>query len=267
MGKFLQDEFLEFYFSGFWVWQGLDVLIDLIVFIMEKYFDLLSTHLEEVKNVISEEEKIDSQSRELLNVMKDEIEKIENERQEVIKKHSKILSALDSKKQYLLDYYDSQLKEKMEIRLKLHSDLSEPVQDAIHVSRQIEKKRDTAPRRGKVSKMNIVQLYKYYEICDPTKISYVSKSGIFGRFGVRKTIDLNTEVSDYLWSHRIAGSYEDFQYILFSLHDGSYGLINSEAKVPDHICLEIYVGSLWEIINFAMTDEIYQIYISSTIPI
>lgn len=231
----------------------------------QKYFDLLSAHREDIKNVIVEEEKIDRQCGELSSAMKDEIEKIENEKRDVIKKYNAFLASLDNKKQYLLDYYDTQLNEKMEIRLGLCSGLPESVQDAVLISKQIEKKRDATQRRGKVSKMNIVQLYKYYETCDPTKMSYVSKNGIFGRFGVRKTIDLKTEVADYLWTHRISGSYEDLQHILFLLHDGSYGLIISEANASGCIRLEIYVGSLWEIVNFAMTDEVYRIYISSTI--
>lgn len=228
-----------------------------------KYHTLISQNRDEIEKYLVEEAKIEEKKELLVDNFFDNISTLEKEKETELLRHNEVLQQIEIKKQTLTNEYAQQLNVIQLENVNLATSITNEMKNAIHIQKLLMKNRDSSKRKGKISKVGIEQLIQYYETYEAEKIrqaKYISsqKNG---------SIDMRTDVKEYIWSQIFTGDNNYDYYILFQLNNGDYGLLVSLSESYLHYRhddLQIYIGSLWEIVNLIMTDDIYEHYIETT---
>lgn len=232
-----------------------------------KYAALLEQYQNEVTCYLTEEDKINEQREQIADCFAQSLAAIENDKANEIRRHEYKMRIIQTSKEVTTTTYNNLLQLYHTTLEALQSNMSSEFKEAILIQKAIQQNRDTRLRKGNVTKRIVNQLLRYYESYHPVELKTVYREGIFAKCTNRDTIDINGETKEYLWLHRNVTENKTDHYLLLELNDGNYCFLASYFEGNLHCrneSLFIFVGTLWEIVNFAMKDEIYDHYIAST---
>lgn len=236
----------------------------------EKYTSLLEQYQNVAAQYIAQEDKINEQREQIVECFSQSLAAIENDKANEIRRHEYEMRIIQTSREVTTMTYNTLLQLYHTTIETLQSNMSQEIKEAILIQKMIRQNRDTRLRQGVVSKRIVSQLFNYYETYYPDKFKKIYRDGIFAKFTDRETIDINNEIKEYLWLHRNITDKTTDHYLLVELIDGNYCFITSyfdrDADHQDEI-FYIFVGTLWELVNFAMKDEIYDCYLSTTQPV
>lgn len=236
----------------------------------EKYTEFLERYQNDVTRYLAEEDKINEQREQIAECFAQSLAAIENDKANEIRSHEYKMRIIQTSKEVTTTTYNNLLQLYHTTLEALQSNMSSEFKEAILIQKAIRQNRDIRLRKGNVTKRIVNQLLKYYESYYPVELKTVYREGIFAKFTNRDTIDINGELKEYLWLYRNVTENKTDHYLLLELVDGNYCFVIFYFEGNLHYRDErlfIFLGTLWEIVNFAMKDEIYDHYIATTHPV
>lgn len=232
--------------------------------------ELLDLHRHDILKYRVIENDYETEYNKLRDEFMENIRQITMKEDELTEKFKHEMKAIATYHEEIVKDYERKLNDIISIRDKLVNNSSSEFIETIFLSERSNSTRDVSMRKGKISNPDLSQFYTYTKTTNPEKLKNIVRIPSCNPLPEKyKTWSYPENITEYLWTYRNFSSAYYF-YCLFALDDGNYGLLVTWTE-PDLISTEsrtdeiiFYIGSRWQIIYLAMTDDIYRLYISST---